>query len=710
MAQTPVSNDRHAAVPIPRRRLDAWKEIAAYLKRDVTTVRRWERREGLPVHRHLHGKLGSIFAYSDEIDEWSQRRSMPLGPSDQLESGATSEEIAARQRPGSWLAEPFRHRFWKVGLAAVTATAVLAVASRVVWTPQARPRLDGPVRVAIVTPEVSRVNSLSVSPDGNHVAFTAPDRAGSDQLWVRRIDSDASQPLPGTSGATFPFWSPDGQAIGFFAGGRLKRVALSTREVRDLADAPDGRGGTWNDRDTIVFAPASGGPLFRVAASGGPVVAVTSIRSSPVEGHGWPEFLPDGQHFLYTDYSGDPHRYGIYAGDLETGKAKRLLPVYSSAAYSSDGFLLYARDALVAQPFDLDRLEPIGDAVPVATRAMQHYGLGHKVDFSVSRSGLLMVRTATDEQKRLVWFDRTGRPIGEVGEAALYSNPALSPDGSALVVTVGQNDSGPANLWLFDLATGASSRLTFATGLDVAPVWAPTADRIMFASTRSRKLELFQYDLTRGGPETKVLAAPMMQIPETWTGDGRHLTFSTMRPNTKSDVWTWQLDDRPPVPVLQGPFNEGQSQVSPDGRFIAYTSDESGRFEVYIQSFPVPEEKWQISAGGGFDPRWRRDGRELFYVGADRKLMAVNIRARTRIQHGPAKPLFDTGLVDLWQDTRNHYEVAPDGRRFLVMVPRVDPRSVPFTMLVNWQTGARQGVLEAKSSDPRPAALSRNSR
>jgi len=682
MAHTPVSHDGHAEGSATRRRLDAWKEIAIYLNRDVTTVRRWERLEGLPVHRHLHGKLGSIFAYADEIDEWSRRRSSPAQP-DPLESATETCETAAQPSPDSGL-EPGRPRYWTIGLIAVTSTAVIALASSAAWKPKARPRPEGLVRAAIVTPEVSRVNSLAVSLDGEHVAFAAPDASGIDQLWVRRIDSGASQKLPGTAGATFPFWSPDGRAIGFFAGGRLKRLALSTREVRDLAEAPDGRGGTWNDRDTVVFAPKSGGPLFRVPASGGQAVAVTSIRSSFVEGHGWPEFLPDGQHFLYTDYSGDPRRYGIYVGDLETGRTKRLLPVYSSAAYSSDGFLIYARDALVAQPFNLDSLEPTGDAVPVATRAMQHYGLGHKVDFSLSRSGLLVVRAATDEQKRLVWFDRTGRPIGELGEPALYSNPALSPDGKALVVTMAQNDSGPANLWLFDLATGASSRLTFATGIDVAPVWSPSADRIIFASMRDRKLELFQYDVTGGGVETKLLLAPRMQVPEAWTSDGRHITFSTMRSNTKSDVWSWQLDERPPVRVLESPANEGQSQASPDGRFIAYTSDESGRFEVYVQSFPVPSEKWQISSGGGFDPRWRRDGRELFYVAADRKLMAVDARTHPGFQHGAATPLFDTGLIDLWQDTRNHYEVSPDGRRFLLMVPRVDPRSVPFTMLVNW--------------------------
>jgi hypothetical protein len=286
-----------------------------------------------------------------------------------------------------------------------------------------------------------------------------------------------------------------------------------------------------------------------------------------------PEFLPDGRHFLYTDYCDDRKRYGIYVGDLETGVTKRLLPVYSSAAYSTDGFLLYSLGALVAQPFSLDRLKTSGDAVPVADRAMQHYGLGRKVDFSVSRSGLLAARTATDEQTRLVWFDRTGHELGEVGDAALYSNPALSPSGRELVVTVGQGDGGPANLWLFDLGSGASSRLTFAKGANFAPVWSPAADRIIYASSRSRTMELYQRNLNGSGSDTKVLDAPMMQVPEAWSADGRHLTFSTMRPGTKSDVWVWQLDDdRPPVPVLQSPSNEGQSQVSPDGRFIAYIS------------------------------------------------------------------------------------------------------------------------------------------
>jgi hypothetical protein len=684
MAQPSTPNDHHGKGPTPRRRLDAWEEIAAYLKRDVTTVRRWEKLEGLPVHRHLHGKLGSVFAYADEIDQWSRQRSL-LASSDRPESGIATEEIADRPKPDPERG-PASSGLAKFGLAAVTAAAVIAGASSAMWRPQARPRPEGLVRVGIVTPEVSRVNSLAVSADGEHVAFAAPNASGIDQLWVRRIDSGASQLLPGTEGATFPFSSPDGGAIGFFAGGRLKTIALSTREVRDLADAADGRGGTWNDRDIILFAPKSDGPLSFVPASGGRAVEVTSVRASFVQGHAWPEFLPDGNHFLYTDYSGDPKRYGIYVGDLETRQAKRLLPVYSSAAYSTDGFILYARDTLVAQRFDLDRLEVIGDAVPVAERTMQHYGLGHKVDVSVSRSGLLAVRTATDEQKRLVWFDRMGHVVGEVGSAALYSNPALSPGGTELLVTVGEGDSGPANLWLFNLATGASSRVTFATGVNFAPVWSPAADTIIFASSRGRKMELYQRNLRTGDGDTKVLDAPMMQVPEAWTSDGRYLTFSTMRPRTKSDVWAWRLDnDRAPVALLESPANEGQSQVSPDGRFIAYVSDESGRFEVYVQSFPLAQAKWQISSAGGYDPRWRSDGKELFFVGADRRLMAVDVRTRATFQHGAATPLFDTGLLDLWQDTRNHYEVSPDGQRFLVMVPRVDPRSVPFTMLVNWQ-------------------------
>ncbi len=441
MAQPPTTTTV-AEKGTPRRRLDAWKEIAAYLKRDVTTVRRWEKLEGLPVHRHLHGKLGSVFAYADEIEQWSRRRSLlrriPAGIRDAIVESANRPKPDP-ERGAAW------SRFGKIGLAAVTAAAVIAGVSSAMWRPQARPRPEGLVRVGIVTPEVSRVNSLAVSATASTSPLPPRTRLASTRLWVRRIDSGVSQRLPGTEGATFPFSSPDSGAIGFFAGGRLKTIALSTREVRDLADAADGRGGTWNDRGTILFAPKSGGPLSSVPASGGQAVEVTSVRASFVQGHAWPEFLPDGNHFLYTDYSGDPERYGIYVGDLETRQAKRLLPVYSSAAYSTDGFILYARDTLVAQRFDLDRLELIGDAVPAADRPMQHYGLGHKVDVSVSRSGLLAVRTATDEQKRLVWFDRMGQVAGEVGSAALYSNPALSPGGTELLVTVGEGDSGPAN-------------------------------------------------------------------------------------------------------------------------------------------------------------------------------------------------------------------------------------------------------------------------
>ena len=303
-----------------RRRLDAWKEIARYLGRDVTTVRRWEKREGLPVHRHRHEKLGSVYAWADEIDAWSERRSVRAEPAP--------------------LPEPHRHRHrtfvrgrWDWGS---PESSQLSPCSPVRWRQARGPAPTGPSTFALTPPAGVIVESLVISPDGTQVVSAGKDTAGV-RLWIRRLDSAAVEPIAGTEGATHPFWSPGSDQVGFFAGGWLKRVALATRTVHQIAVAPDGRGGTWNDRDDILFVADSGAPVSRVSVFGGDDTAVTSLAAGVKVGHAWPEFLPDGRHFLYTDYSADPQHYGIHVGDVDTRISRRLLPVYSSAAYSRDG-------------------------------------------------------------------------------------------------------------------------------------------------------------------------------------------------------------------------------------------------------------------------------------------------------------------------------------------------------------------------------------
>lgn len=692
-----------------RRRLDAWKEIATYLGRDVTTVRRWERREGLPVHRHLHDKLGSVYAYADEIDEWMSRRSTQEAPAGSLNAApripdatqeppvvAVPQAAAARVHaddarrdamPAPEESLPMPRAVWRrapwrtvLGIAAV-----LVVGMTLPWS---RDELlsdagdDAMMSVALTPPAGTVVNSLALSPDAKQVLFCTSE-AENTRILVRRVDSIVAEPLAGTDGASFPFWSADGQRFGFFAGGRLKVFNLATREVRDLAAAPDGHGGAWNDRDEIVFAPGRATALEVIRASGGSPTQVTTIGSSFREGHSWPSFLPGGRRFLYTDSSGDRRRDGIYVGDLDTHQSKRIVQQYSSAAYVAGGFLLYVKGSLMAQRFDPMRLEVRGDAMPLADQVLQSYDIGSHADFSVSRTGVIAVRAGVRDLNELRWIDRaTRRSLGSIAAPAEYSNPTLSPDGRKLIATV-TVDNGPGNLFSFDLQTGQKTRISFGAPADHAPLWSPAGTEILFATPRG----LFRQAL--GGSNRNpvpVLSAPMMQLPDSWSAaDERYVTVSALSRQTKSDIWLWQLGDHThATPLVNSPANEGQSRISPDGRYLAYASDESDRFEVYVQAFPVANGRWQISSGGGADPLWSRDGHELFYVAADRQMMAVPVDTRSTFQAGREKALFKTQLESLWMDTRNHYDVSPDGRRFVVITPAADRREAPFTLLSNW--------------------------
>ena len=670
-----------------RRRLDAWKEIASYLGRDVTTVRRWERREGLPVHRHLHDKLGSVYAYADEIDEWMSRRSTHEAPAVADDRGI-QEEPPPVPAPSAWRPRtPWRAM---LGIAAVV---VFVVGMALPWSSGAGEDAllpdaddDAMTRVALTPPAGTIVNSLALSPDAKQVLFCASDDGGT-RIWVRRVDSIVAELLSGTGGASFPFWSADGQQFGFFANGRLKAFNLSTREVRDLAAAPEGHGGTWNDRDEIVFAPGRASALQLIRASGGALTQVTTIGSSFKEGHSWPSFLPDGRHFFYTEAVADSKRDGIYVGDLLTRESKRILPnQYSSAAYGAGGFVLYVKDSLMAQRFDPVRLEVRGEAKPLAEQVLQRYDFGSQADFSVSRSGLIAVRTAPRDQNELRWIDRaTGSSLGSVAAPGFYSNPTISPNGRQLIATM-DGDNGAGNLWSFDLSTGQPTRISFGTTVDFAPLVSPGGTEILFATPRG----LFRQPFG-GGQPVPAMAAPMPQSPESWSARGRYVTVSTISRLTKSDIWLWQLGDHThATPLINGPANERQSRISPDGRYVAYVSDDSGRFEVYVQAFPVANGRWQVSAGGGADPLWSRDGRELFYVALDRNMMAVPVSTAAAFQAGRATVLFKTQLDSLWMDTRNHYDVSLDGRRFVIIAPAAERHEAPFTLLSNWSRSLRR--------------------
>lgn len=666
-------------------RLDSWKEIAAYLKRDVTTVRRWEKREGLPVHRHLHDRRESVYAYRNEVDRWWDERRNHI-----------ADKVAAAP------ALPFGRRervAWALTALFFGATLVLSGGLAIRDLREAPP--DGEqLRFLEFPPVEAHFATVALSPDGRRVAFTATRRGGKPMLWVRPLHSLTAVTLPGTEDATFPFWSPDGHSIGFFAQASLKRISASGGTPQILCDAPDGRGGTWNANGTILFSPSRESGLARVPDTGGSPAPVTAVDRPRERGHVWPQFMPDGKHFIYLADSTQAEHHNLFAGALDSQDRKRLFNLASDAIYARDGYLLFAGidGKLMAQPFDAKHLEPVGEPVPIAGEVLQQWDVDHKADFSASSNGILMFRGMRGLDTRLVWRDRVEGQSVLVATPFHYSEPTLSPDQKQIALS--RFDPRPStqfgigvtkvtsDIWVTDARSGAGSRFTFDPAADFAPVWSPDGTRIVFSSNRTGRVSLFQKNVNGVGGEQLLLGTPGSKHAQAWSPDGRFLAYVTYDQKTHEDIWLLPMltaaGDRTPVPLLRTEFTEEQLTISPDGRWFAYTSNESGRSEVYVQSFPSPGGKWQISTDGGGDARWRSDGRELYYIAEDRRLMAVAVRTGDRFERGVVTPMFDTGMQPHWAAARNHYDVSRDGQRLLFMSPVDDIRSSPFTVVVNW--------------------------
>jgi len=667
-------------------RLDSWKEIGAYLKRDVTTVRRWEKREGLPVHRHAHDRRDSVYAYRIEIDRWWQDR---------------RNHVADKIEVDTPIAGGGRERLAWLLAAACLIGAVASTTALLVGYVRRGSRDDAELRFSILSPDATSFGAVSLSPDGRLLAFTAATRDGPARLWVRPLRSLTPQPLPGTEHAAFPFWSPDGASIGFFAQGSLKRVSVSGGTPRIVCEAPDGRGGAWNAEGVIVFSPSRESGLSRVPASGGSATPITTVARPGERGHLWPEFLPDGNHFLYLADSSEVEYHNLFVGALDTNERKRLVSLASNVEYSRDGYLVFARDRqLVAQPFDVRRLELTGQPVTLAGEVLQQWTLDHKTDFSVSDNGMLMYRGVRGVETQIVWRDRAEGQSVLVARPAEYYEPTLSPDGKRVAVDVFDPRPSPqfgknfarvtSDIWILDAASGAGSRFTFEPGIEFDPVWSPDGRRIVFSSNRSGTVDLYQKNADGSGRDELLLESPEAKHADAWSPDGRFLVYGTFTKKTLEDIWLLPMvGDRTPVPLLQTEASEEQPQVSPDGRWVAYTSNESGKPEVYVQGFPTAAGKWQVSIGGGGDARWRSDGRELFYIAQDRRLMAVATKSGVSFEHGVPAPMFDTGMTPYWGEARNHYDVSRDGKRFLFMAPVTDDRSSPYTVVVNWAAALR---------------------
>jgi serine/threonine protein kinase/Tol biopolymer transport system component len=529
--------------------------------------------------------------------------------------------------------------------------------------------------------------SPAVSPDGRLLAFVGEDSRRKAFVWVRPLDGIVARPLPGTEGADYPFWSPDSRSIGFFSDSRLKKIDAAGGPVQVVCEASSGRGGTWSREGVILFSPSATSPIYRVAASGGAPAAVLGLDAAHGEdGQRWPHFLPDGRHFLYFSYLGaNPESRnqngGIRVGSLDFRETKAVVPQASNPVYIEPGVLLFFRDGnVLAQPFDLKALKTAGDPVPVAEN-VAHVEAKKLAFFSASSAGVLAYAREAAFQSRLLWLDRQGRQIGSVGEPGDYSDPRLSSDGRRLVLTAVDVAAAHGSIWIYDLSRGARTLFSQAASADFSPVWSPDGSRIAFASERGGAPRLF-LRAAGGGAEQSLLKTTDAEIPTDWSRDGRFLAYAAPNAATGWDVWILPLEgDRKPYPFMQTKADEGTATFSPDGKWIAYDSKESGKSDVYAAPFPGPGERIPISTAGGRDPKWRGDGKEIFYTAEDGKMMAVPIKAGTALEPGVPIALFETR-------TRNkggwRYDVTPDGQRFLVITKVQEQEALPMTVVVNW--------------------------
>jgi eukaryotic-like serine/threonine-protein kinase len=564
--------------------------------------------------------------------------------------------------------------------------AALVTATAVALVPMVRrPLVQLPeTRLQIVTPPADDPASFALSPDGRSLIFQAREGERS-LLWLRPLDSEEAQPLMGTERGTMPFWSPDGGSVAFFADGVLKRIDLASRFVRTLANAPQPRRGAWNNAGMIVFGAGSVGPLYGVPAEGGAVQQVTTLLSGQTN-HRLPQFLPDGRRFLLFAL-GTPDVRGLYRGSLTDRTVQRVSDRESAYWFMPPSHILFARQgALWARGLGAEYSTAVGEFIPVASKVMvsvQATGLG---GFSSSRSGSIAYRAAAGD-RQVVWIDRSGRSVATLGspEDTQLSLAHLSPDGRTAVVI--RLIDGNQDLWLVDTERGVFRRLTSDQAVDGSAVFSPDGRRIAYATDgKADVYQIYERRTDATGGVNPVFESNENKNPFDWSPDGRYVVYASQSAETNLDLFAIPLlGERKPLEVARTNSRETEGRFSPNGRWIAYVSTESRRAEVYVQPFPRVGPKMQISVGGGALPRWRRDGRELFYLAPDNRLMAVSIAGGgASIEAAPPRPLFTLPNAPQFAQ---QYEPSPDGQRFLMT--KVVSEASPITVILNWKPPGR---------------------
>ena len=599
-------------------------------------------------------------------------------------------------------ASPKSSRLVMIWMAASALMAVIA-ATGWLWRPPAEGRS---YNITVLPPENGEFAGVrlseggsAISPDGRTLTFTGRVQ-GKTQLWVRPLDSATARPLAGTQGAYYPFWSPDSETVAFFADGKLKRIALAGGPPQTICDAGNGRGGSWNRDDLILFAALGERSILRVDAKGGKPVVMRGLDEAKFEDfHYWPYFLPDGRHFLYLVRSARPENSGIYVESLEAqpggGRRKLLLNATSNAAYappakgSGPGHILFMRDrSLMAAPFDASSLDMKGAPYPVAERVglMLLTGIA---DFSVSQTGILAYGQRGGGTNQLVLRDRNGKPISVIPIPDVAFTPSLSPDGRRVAFSASDGQAAQLDLWLFELGRDTLNRFTSEPSFEIAPVWSPDGSEIIFQSTPGA---LYRKSSVAVGEPEFLAMRPTRPFPTHWSRDGRFLILNESSVRTGTDIVVLPLTgDRKAYPFLVTQFQEGNGQLSADVKWMAYQSDESGTNHVYVQMFtagqPATGPKFQVSAAaGGTEPRWRGDGKELFYLARGGKIMSVPVESQgATFRSGPAVALFDTrpwlSVPYFW-----NYDVSEDGKQFLLSESVEETEFRPMIVVVNWRS------------------------
>ncbi|MBW3670293.1 MAG: serine/threonine-protein kinase [Acidobacteria bacterium] len=528
---------------------------------------------------------------------------------------------------------------------------------------------------------------LSLSPDGTALAFVAIERRGDRKIWIREIGSGQSRPVAGTEGASYPFWSPDGRHLGFFAQGKLKRVDLRGGAPQVLADAPSGRGADWGDTDQILYAPNIRTSIYSIPAAGGTPTQVTRYDPETETTHRWPVFLPDGEHLLYVSRrrgEGGAEMGRLMLASLTGGEGRVLIEDATNSVYVP-GFILHGKgQSLFAQAFDLDQLQTVGRGIPLVDRDVSLWEPKNLAVFTASDDGTVVYLPSSTRQSVLQLVDRQGRPLEPISGPEYQGSARFSPDGKKIAIVRSESPGALSDLWVHDLEFQRSSRISFGGEAEAGPVWSPDQTRIAFACSPRGVFDVCVRDLDRPGETDVLVETPNWTSPGGWSPDGSRFYFDDQHPESNYDLYVTELaGNEEPKLILRTPFSEARPVVSPDGNWLAYLSDETGIQEVFIRASSGAAGQWQISRNGGGVPRWSGDGREVFYTSADGNMMVAEIDSLSPIRIGEPQTLF-TLPGEPHRDEPIFEDVAPDGQQILLNVPTTNRYSIGFQLIVNW--------------------------